>query len=174
MSRGSNLVSCGRLAFIVRLCRRFGAGDCRNRRHGRRIILNCAERFARLDGASLDTLDKLYSDDVTFRDPLHQIQGLQALRAYFEQLYANATDIRYAFTSADEVKPGQGYLRWTLQFCHPRLAGGQPITLQGCSCLHWRDRVHFHQDYFDAGAMLYEHIPLLGGVVLKLKKRLQS
>lgn len=28
-----------------------------------------AERFARLDGASLDTLDKLYSDDVTFRDP---------------------------------------------------------------------------------------------------------
>lgn len=75
-----------------------------------------AERFARLDGASLDTLDKLYSDDVTFRDPLHQIQGLQALRAYFEQLYANATDIRYAFTSADEVKPGQGYLRWTLQF----------------------------------------------------------
>ncbi|AUZ59768.1 Putative transcriptional regulator [Pseudomonas sp. XWY-1] len=131
-----------------------------------------AERFARLDGASLDTLDKLYSDDVTFRDPLHQIQGLQALRAYFEQLYANASDIRYAFTSADEVKPGQGYLRWTLQFCHPRLAGGQPITLQGCSCLHWRDRVHFHQDYFDAGALLYEHLPVMGTAIRWLKGRL--
>lgn len=34
------------------------------------------ERFARLDGANLDTQEKLYSKDVTFRDPLHHIQGL--------------------------------------------------------------------------------------------------
>ena len=130
------------------------------------------ERFANLDGANLDTLEKLYSEDVTFRDPLHHIQGLQALRAYFAQLYANARDIRYSITSADEVRPGQGYLRWTLQFCHPRLARGQPITLQGCSYLRWRDRVHFHQDYFDAGALLYEHLPLMGGAIRWLKGRL--
>ena len=84
----------------------------------------------------------------------------------------NASDIRDAFTSADEVTPGQGYLRWTLQCCHPRLAGGQPITLQGCSCLHWRDRVHFHQDYFDAGALLYEHLPVMGTAIRWLKGRL--
>ncbi|WP_439253985.1 nuclear transport factor 2 family protein [Pseudomonas monteilii] len=130
------------------------------------------ERFTSLDGANLDTLEKLYCEDVTFRDPLHHIQGLPALRAYFEQLYANARDIRYSITSADEVRPGQGYLRWTLQFYHPRLARGQPITLQGCSCLHWRDRVHFHQDYFDAGALLYEHLPLMGGAIRWLKGRL--
>ncbi|MBC3421301.1 MULTISPECIES: nuclear transport factor 2 family protein [unclassified Pseudomonas] len=131
-----------------------------------------AERFASLDGANLDRLENLYSEDITFRDPLHHIQGLQALRAYFEQLYANASDIRYAFISADEVSPGQGYLRWTLQFRHPRLAGGRQITLQGCSCLHWRDRVHFHQDYFDAGALIYEHLPIMGGAIRWLKGRL--
>jgi len=131
-----------------------------------------AERFAGLNRANLDTLEKLYSEDVSFRDPLHHIQGLQALRAYFEQLYANASDIRYAITSTDEVRPGQGYLRWTLQFCHPRLSRGQQITLQGCSCLHWRDRVHFHQDYFDAGALLYEHLPVMGGAIRWLKGRL--
>mgnify|MGYP006198060143 CR=1 FL=1 len=53
-----------------------------------------------------------------------------------------------------------------------RLAGGQPITLQGCSCLHWRDRVHFHQDYFDAGALLYEHLPVMGTAIRWLKGRL--
>ncbi|QXI41045.1 nuclear transport factor 2 family protein [Pseudomonas wayambapalatensis] len=131
-----------------------------------------AERFASLDGANLDRLENLYSEDITFRDPLHHIQGLQALRAYFEQLYANASDIRYAFISADEVSPGQGYLRWTLHFRHPRLAGGRQITLQGCSCLHWRDRVHFHQDYFDAGALIYEHLPIMGGAIRWLKGRL--
>ncbi|HEK1685142.1 TPA: nuclear transport factor 2 family protein [Pseudomonas putida] len=131
-----------------------------------------AERFASLDGANLGPLENLYSEDITFRDPLHHIQGLPALRAYFEQLYANASDIRYAFLSADEVSPGQGYLRWTLRFRHPRLASGRQISLQGCSCLHWRDRVHFHQDYFDAGALIYEHLPIMGGAIRWLKGRL--
>lgn len=131
-----------------------------------------AERFARLDGDNLDALENLYNEEVTFRDPLHQIQGLHALRLYFGQLYANAHDIRYTFTSADEVSPGQGYLRWTLQFQHPRLASGRPIILQGCSYLQWRDRVHYHQDYFDAGALLYEHIPLMGRAIRWLKDRL--
>ncbi|MFV3402715.1 MULTISPECIES: nuclear transport factor 2 family protein [Pseudomonas] len=131
-----------------------------------------AERFARLDAANLGVLEHLYSEDVTFRDPLHRIQGLPALSAYFKQLYANAQDIRYEFSSADEVRPGQGYLRWTLQFRHPRLARGQPIAVQGCSVLHWRERVHFHQDYFDAGALLYEHIPIMGRAIGWLKGRL--
>jgi len=131
-----------------------------------------AERFAQLDGDHLDRLENLYSEDITFRDPLHRIDGLDDLRAYFAQLYANAHDIRYVFAGADEVTPGQGYLRWTLQFRHPRLAGGRPISLQGCSYLQWRDRVHFHQDFFDAGALLYEHIPLMGGAIRWLKGRL--
>ncbi|MFG0396216.1 hypothetical protein ACF8LH_20825 [Pseudomonas sp. zbq_4] len=37
------------------------------------------ERFTSLDGANLDPLEKLYCEDVTFRDPLHHIQGLHAL-----------------------------------------------------------------------------------------------
>ncbi|PYB80927.1 transcriptional regulator [Pseudomonas sp. LB-090624] len=131
-----------------------------------------AERFARLDGDNLDALEDLYSEDVVFRDPLHQIHGLEALQAYFAQLYANARDIRYTFDAADEVLPGQGYLRWTLQFRHPRLAKGGPVTVQGCSYLQWRDRVHVHQDFFDAGALLYEHVPLMGGAIRWLKGRL--
>lgn len=135
-------------------------------------LQNFAERFAQLDGEHLEALENLYSENVTFRDPLHQVDGLSDLRAYFAQLYANAHDIRYVFSGVDEVKTGQGYLRWTLQFRHPRLAGGRPVSLQGCSYLQWHDRVHFHQDFFDAGALLYEHVPLMGGAIRWLKGRL--
>lgn len=92
-----------------------------------------AERFAQLDGDHLDALENLYSEDITFRDPLHRIDGLKDLRAYFAQLYANAHDIRYVFAGADEVMPGQGYLRWTLQFRHPRLAGGRPVSCKAAT-----------------------------------------
>lgn len=131
-----------------------------------------AERFATLDSGNLQALDKLYSESITFRDPLHQIHGLPALRAYFTQLYANARDIRYDFHEAGETRPGNGYLRWTLHFRHPRLEGGRVISLDGCSHLQWHERVEFHQDYFDAGALLYEHVPVLGRMIGWLKGRL--
>lgn len=131
-----------------------------------------ADRFAMLDSTNLQSLKNLYSDDITFRDPLHRIQGLPALHDYFARMYANASDIRYDFHDASETRPGQGYLRWTLHFRHPRLAAGQLISLDGVSHLHWRERVHSHQDYFDAGALLYEHVPVLGRVIGWLKGRL--
>ena len=31
-----------------------------------------------------------------------------------------------------------------------------------------------HQDYFDAGAMLYERLPLLSGVIRLVKRQLDS
>ena len=36
----------------------------------------------------------------------------------------------------------------------------------------WHDKVYRHRDYFDAGALLYEHVPLLGRVIRWLKRRM--
>lgn len=131
-----------------------------------------AERFTQIDANHLDILAQLYSDDVQFRDPLHQVQGLPALREYFAQLYSKVQDLRFDFHGYDQVSEGLGYLRWTMQFRHPRLNAGQPIKVRGCSCLMWDEKVRVHHDYFDAGALLYEHIPVMGGVIAWLKRRL--
>jgi hypothetical protein len=103
---------------------------------------------------------------------LHRVEGLPALRDYFAQLYANVSDVRYDFHGYDETGPGEGYLRWTLRFRHPRLNGGAPIELPGCTYLRWNDRVYLHRDFFDAGALLYEHLPLFGPLIRWLKRRL--
>lgn len=131
-----------------------------------------ATEFAALDAGNLARLDELYSDDVLFRDPLHQIHGLPALRDYFSEMYANVRELRFDFHGHDQVGNGEGYLRWTMTYRHPRLRGGALISVEGCSHLLWRDKVCQHRDYFDAGAMLYEHLPLMGGVIAWLKRRL--
>lgn len=131
-----------------------------------------AERFATLDVTSLHRLDELYSQDVHFQDPLHRVEGLAELRRYFESIYLNVRELRYDFYDFDEVAQGSGYLRWTLNFRHARLAGGGLISLDGCSFLRWSERVDYHRDYFDAGALLYEHLPVMGGVIGWLKRRL--
>ena len=131
-----------------------------------------ATEFAALDASNLARLGQLYSDDVLFRDPLHEVRGLPALQRYFAEMYANVGRLDFDFHSFDQVCDGEGYLRWTMHFRHPRLRGGAPISVDGCSHLLWWDKVYQHRDYFDAGAMLYEHLPLMGGVIAWLKRRL--
>jgi hypothetical protein len=131
-----------------------------------------AHDFAALNAANLHTLGDLYSHDVRFSDPLHEIQGLTALQDYFTELYANVSELGFTFHSYDQVQEGAGYLRWTLHYRHPRLRRGQLIEVVGCSYLRWHEKVYQHRDYFDAGALLYEHLPLMGTAIGWLKGRL--
>ena len=93
-------------------------------------------------------------------------------RRYFAELYANVEALRFEFHGFDQVADGEGYLRWTMYYRHPRLRGGAEITVEGCSHLLWRERVYRHRDYFDAGALLYEHLPVMGCAIRWLKGRL--
>lgn len=136
------------------------------------FLASFATRFAALNKDNLELLGELYSDDVLFCDPLHELHGLTAVRRYFAELYANVEALRFEFHGYDQVAEGEGYLRWTMRYRHPRLRGGAEIAVEGCSHLLWRDRVYRHRDYFDAGALLYEHLPVLGSVIAWLKRRL--
>lgn len=131
-----------------------------------------AQAFAGLHKDNLDQLDQLYSTDALFCDPLHEVRGLSNIRRYFAELYANVSELQFDFYAFDQVGEGEGYLRWTLSYRHPRLARGRLIRVEGCSHLRWNDNVHLHRDYFDAGALLYEHVPLLGSAIRWLQRRL--
>ncbi|SFU00714.1 nuclear transport factor 2 family protein [Pseudomonas marincola] len=134
------------------------------------------EQFARdfnaLNAGNLDRLGEMYSDDLAFTDPMHSINGLSDFKAYMREMYANVEQIEFIFEGCDYVAEDQGYLRWTMRFRHPRLAAGKQIEVPGCSHLRWREKVYYHRDYFDAGAMLYEHLPVMGAVINWLKRRL--
>lgn len=132
-----------------------------------------AHAFSGLHKGNLERLEQLYSDDALFCDPLHEVRGLANIQSYFAQMYANVSELRFDFYAFDQISEGQGYLRWTMSYRHPRLAGGQLIRVEGCSHLLWSEaKVHRHRDYFDAGALLYEHLPIMGKLIGWLKRRL--
>jgi hypothetical protein len=56
-----------------------------------------------------------------------------------------------------------------------KLNGGEPIAIEGNSIIKFggpEDKVVYHRDYFDVGAMVYEHIPVLGWGVRTVKEKL--
>ncbi|MCE8002982.1 nuclear transport factor 2 family protein [Billgrantia ethanolica] len=133
--------------------------------------------FNKLDKSCTELLYELYTRDVTFIDPFHRIEGLKALEAHFLKLYENVTECHFAFHDSLRVEQ-RAYVTWTMQLRHPRLAGGNLIAVEGCSQLTFSpaepQRVCLHRDYFDAGAMLYEQLPAIGGMVRWLKRRVAS
>ena len=129
--------------------------------------------YQHLDAKNIDLLDSIYTQEIRFVDPLHSIEGLPRLKAYCRELYSNVGYCGFVF--GDEIiHRHEAYLQWVMEFSHPRLNGGGAIFLPGVSCLKFADKVSFHRDYYDAGAMLYEHIPVMGSIVRWLKRRLQS
>jgi hypothetical protein len=46
--------------------------------------------------------------------------------------------------------------------------------VRGVSHLKISDKIDYHEDFYDMGAMLYEQLPLLGSVTRWLRLRLAS
>lgn len=127
--------------------------------------------YQRLATDNLSLLTQVYSPDVHFQDPLHSIKGRHSLVAYFDGLYRN---IDYCQFTIDDVlhRDQQAAIYWTMTFIHPSLNRGKPIRVEGHSRLRAEgDKVVYHRDYLDAGAMIYEHVPVLGRLVKMLKQR---
>lgn len=130
--------------------------------------------YSNFDEEMLGEIGSIYSSDIQFKDPLHEVQGIDNLRRYFSGMIQGLTECQFEFDRIIDI-PAQGecILLWTMTYRHVQLAGGNRLVLSGNSHLRYADRVYYHRDYFDAGAMLYEHIPLLGFAIRKIKTRLE-
>lgn len=140
------------------------------------IIEKLSDFYLKLDLKSVQNLDAIYGENIVFTDPAHQLDGLPALRAYFVHLIEN---LEYCSIEVQEVleqetsdKESQAFIIWIMTFKHPRLKKGKPIVLAGVSHIKFQEKIHYHRDYFDLGAMLYEHLPLIGRIILNIKRRL--
>jgi hypothetical protein len=129
--------------------------------------------YMRFDKKILKTMLDIYSEDVQFRDPLHAVNGLNKLTEYFDGMMDDLLECRFEFHhSLEVIERGEAVLFWTMHYRHKKIAGGKPLQLTGNSHLLFNDKVYYHRDYFDAGSMLYEHLPLLGIAIRYVKKRI--
>jgi len=135
------------------------------------LVRRFQQLYLELRADTLHLLDGVYADTVRFEDPLHRIEGLAALKDYFRRMYAGVESIDFDY---GELFPsaGQAMLTWTMHMTHRRLRPGETLSLPGATHIRFaRDRVVYHRDYFDAGALLYERLPVLGSVVRAVRRR---
>lgn len=115
-------------------------------------------------------MDEIYAEDIVFRDPLHRIQGLPILRDTMNEMYANLSECRFEYLD-QLVTHDSAYIKWNMHYRHPKL-GNTLISVRGVSQIQFSELIDFHEDIYDMGELLYEHVPMMGGLVRWLKKRL--
>ena len=142
-------------------------------------LASCVERLASfyeaLDPQRLNALDTVYAPQARFKDPFNDVVGIPAIRAIFQHMFDTLENPRFVVHTCFGDS-AQGFLTWTMYF-HTRT--GKRVKaweIHGGTHVQWgRDgRVMLHRDYWDAAEELYEKIPLLGGLMRVLKRRLAT
>ncbi len=128
-----------------------------------------------LTPSALVELGEVYADDVAFTDPFQSVQGLDAVRAIYAHMFEALEDPRFVVDEC--VRQGTvAYVHWVFHFAR----AGHAMQIHGVSRLAWAQqadgcwRIVTHRDDWDAAHQLYEKLPVLGGILRLLKRRLAT
>jgi len=131
--------------------------------------------FETLTPQSVSRLGEFYTEDAFFKDPFNEVRGLKAVQRVFAHMFDALHEPRFVIT-ARVVDGEQCFLSWDFHFRFKKFKPEASQTIRGATHLKLTadGRVRFHRDYWDAAEELYEKLPLVGGLMRWLKKRVNS
>lgn len=124
-------------------------------------------------------LEDIYAKDIVFIDPITTHNGIDEVKSYFSNLLTKADsckfDIADIFTCTEKEVQSHSdvthVVNWTMTLVLKD--SDKTITLDGTTQLGVEnDSIIYHKDYYDLGEMVYEHVPILGFVIKKIKGKL--
>jgi limonene-1,2-epoxide hydrolase len=129
--------------------------------------------FNDLNLNTLDSLDSFYDENIEFSDPIVKVKGLKAAKNYYAHVYKNVTQIKFEFKHI-HCDGDHYFAKWFMHLQVKGLNGHKPYTVEGISELQFgsNNKVIFHRDYLDIGAMVYERLPIIGSLIQKIKSKL--
>ena len=128
--------------------------------------------FESITEAKLPQLRNFYAPDAYFKDPFNEVRDVASIEHIFADMYVSLHEPRFVVHS--KVEQGdEAFLTWDFNFRIKKYKPGVAQTIRGSSHLKFdeQDRVCYHRDYWDAAEELYEKLPLVGGLMRFLKKR---
>ena len=126
--------------------------------------------FESLVPAGVSELPSYYAPDCYFKDPFNEVRSVREIEAIFARMFEQLEAPRFR-VHGKVVQGDEAFLVWDLEF---RFRGSaKPQRIHGVSHLRWRadGRVSYHRDYWDAAEELYGKLPVLGGLMRWLKRR---
>lgn len=135
-------------------------------------VAHLTQFFEKISPQDLSKLPELYAPDARFTDPFNAVQGLPAIERVFAHMF-EALHTPHFFVTERIVQGHQCFLTWEFHFRFKRFDTSTWQLVRGGTHLVFNDEclVTVHRDYWDAAQELYEKLPLVGGLMRWLKRR---
>ena len=131
------------------------------------MIENVAAFFENLSPDCVENLDKLYAANIRFQDPVNTGEGLDDLKAIFEDLFKQLKELKMT-TVSRQGDEKSGSMEWVMSYKFR----GKSRELPGGSWFEFDQagKIRAQRDYWDAGEGIYREFPGLGFVLGRIKK----
>lgn len=124
-------------------------------------------------GATEENIRALYAESFHFNDTFVIMNDIEELVPH---MVRTAKNVELTTVDIHEVIKTETdyYLKWTMRMKFTALGKEVDSVSMGISQLRFNQegKVIFHQDYWDGSENLYEHLPLIGRFVKKIKANL--
>jgi hypothetical protein len=99
------------------------------------------------------------------------VRGQDQIIRIFAKMFEDVGDPKFEVVD-NAVSGSNSYLRWVFRFKHKK--NGKPFSIDGMTEVRFDQEglVIAHLDHWDAASQLYEHAPVLGWVLRRVRKRL--
>ncbi|MCE2830814.1 MAG: nuclear transport factor 2 family protein [Oxalobacteraceae bacterium] len=130
--------------------------------------------FQSISADSARTLSLIYTDDVWFKDPFNEVQGLEQVSHIFTHMFEQVDAPRFVVTHS-VLQDDQAFLTWDFLFRMRRFSDEEQC-IRGATHVRFASdgRVAYHRDYWDAAEELYEKLPVVGSLMRWLKTRARN
>lgn len=128
-----------------------------------------------LSPASLVEISRIYAAEAAFKDPFNDVRGVDAIERVFRHMYTQVHEPRFRVVS-HLAEQGEAWLAWEFRFRFRGWRSGEVQLVRGATHLHFAPdgQVLAHRDYWDSGEELFAKLPVLGGLIDWLRRRLAA
>jgi len=116
---------------------------------------------------------KIFDENVQYKDPFHDIKGIEKLYKIFEDMYIKLDKPSFKVTEIIEQN-NIAYLKWDFIFSFKD--SNKEESFEGVSRVEFNEenKVISHIDYWDSSSNLYEKIPILSFFMRFIKSKINS
>jgi ketosteroid isomerase-like protein len=136
-------------------------------------LQNLSDFYEHLSPASLPQIRKLYAADAQFKDPFNDVQGIAAIEAIFEHMFATTQNPQFKVLQTLQ-EGNHALLVWDFRF--EKQGFSKPVCIHGTSLIAFNAEglALRHRDYWDSGEELFAKLPWVGGLFRWFARQFKS
>ena len=134
---------------------------------------NLIRYFETITEATVPQLRDFYAADAYFKDPFNEVHKVEQIEHIFAHMFGPLSEPRFIVHTRIE-QGDEAFLTWDFRFRIKKYKPDVEQVIRGGShlCFDAQNKVCYHRDYWDAAEELYEKLPLIGGLMRFVKRRM--